>query len=214
MGIIRESEANAKAKEKKVVNVKKEDKAPIVFNQGDDSVEPIDEGAQGADAGSVAQITGENFSKLMEAFIASGKFGRDGKIAHIISAALEGINNENCTPEAVIEALRAAGLGFLADAFGRVCNNEDIDTIVSETVVYVDDEDKNDEDTGDGAPAGGDSSEEPAPEETPAEGEAAGDGAPAEEIPDAAPANEEAPAESPEPAEKRKPGRPKNSDKK
>jgi hypothetical protein len=203
MGIIRESLAKANANAKKVVNVKKEEKVPIVFNQGDDSVEPVDEGEQGVAAGSVAQITGENFSKLMEAFITAGKFGRDGKIAHVVGDALAEINEDNCTPEAVIEALRAAGLGFIADAFGRVCNNEDIDTIVSETVVYVDDEDKDDEDTGDGAPAGGDSSEEPAPEETPAE-----------EIPDAAPANEEAPAESQEPAEKRKPGRPKNSDKK
>ena len=44
MGIIRESEANAQARAKKVANVKKEEKAPIVFKKGDDSVEPIDNG--------------------------------------------------------------------------------------------------------------------------------------------------------------------------
>lgn len=36
MGIIRESEANAQARAKKVANVKKEEKAPIVFKKGDD----------------------------------------------------------------------------------------------------------------------------------------------------------------------------------
>jgi len=202
MGIIRESEANAQARAKKVANVKKEEKAPIVFKKGDDSVEPIDNGAHGVSAGSAAQITGENFSKLMEAFISAEKFGRDGKIAHAVSAALEDISSENCTPEAVIEALRAAGLGFLADAFVRVCNGDDIDTIVSETVVESEDDVENP----DAAPA----EEEPttAPETT--------EEAPAEEtteeaVGDAAPADNAEAAEAPE---KKKPGRPKNSDKK
>ena len=190
MGIIQESLAKANAKAKKVENVKKE-KAPIVFNNGDDAVEPVDEGEKGAGAGSsVAQITGENFSKLMEAFIASEKFGRDGKIIHAVSDALANITEDNCTPDSVIDALRAAGLDFIADAFVRVSNGDDIDTVVSETDVTLDDTEE-----------GGDGEEKVA----------AADDAPAEE----ASTKEEAPeGESAEIAEKKKPGRPKNSDKK
>ena len=204
MGIIRESLAKANAKAKKVVYVKKEEKAPIVFENGDDSVEPIDNGAHGVAAGSAAQITGENFSKLMEAFISAEKFGRDGKISHAVSAALEDISSENCTPEAVGEALRAAGLGFLADAFVRVCNGDDIDTIVSETVVGAED----DVEIHDTAPAEEEPATDAAPETT--------EKAPAEEtaeeaVGNAAPADNTEAAEAPE---KKKPGRPKNSDKK
>ena len=199
MGIIRESEANAQARAKKVANVKKEEKTPIVFNQGDDSVEPIDEGAQGASAGSVAQITGENFSKLMEAFLSAGKFVRGGEIVRAVSAALEDINYENCTPEVVIDTLRAANLSFLADAFVRVCNGDDIDTIVSETVVEAED----DVETPDAAPAEEEPTTDTAPETTEETTE--------EAVGDAAPADNAEAAEAPE---KKKPGRPKNSDKK
>lgn len=196
MGIIRESLAKANAKKKKVENAKKE-KTPIVFNNGDDSVEPVDENKVGSGAGagsSVAQITGENFSKLMEAFIASEKFGRDGKIVHAVTDALADINEDNCNPESVIDALRAAGLDFIADAFVRVSNGDDIDTVVSETEVTLDD---TEEDNG-------------GEEKVAAAEVAAAEGAPAEE----APAEEAPEGESAEPAEKKKPGRPKNSDKK
>ena len=84
---------------------------------------------------SVAQVTGEKFSTLMQAFIEAKKFSTSGKVAKAVSAAFENVAEEDITPEKVVEVLTSAKLDFLAEAFKRLCNGDDINVIVEEANV-------------------------------------------------------------------------------
>lgn len=84
---------------------------------------------------SVAQITREKFSSLMDAFIEAKKFGSYGKVAKAVSAAFYNVSDADITPEKVVKILTSAKLDFLAEAFKRLCNGDDINVIVEEAVV-------------------------------------------------------------------------------
>lgn len=94
-----------------------------------------DKGAEGEK--SVAQVTGEKFSALMQAFIEAKKFSTSGKVSKAVSAALEQFEKdpESVTPEVLIKALEDAKLSFLAQAFMRFCNGDDIKAIIEEADV-------------------------------------------------------------------------------
>lgn len=107
-------------------------------NLGEGTKPADEEGEKGAEGEkSVAQVTGEQFSTLMEAFIEAKKFSTSGKVSKAVSAALEQFekDQESVTPEVLIKALEDAKLSFLAQAFMRFCNGDDINAIVDEADV-------------------------------------------------------------------------------
>ncbi len=102
-------------------------------NPADEAHADGNKGAEGEK--SVAQVTGEKLSALMQAFIEAKKFSPSGKVAKAVSAAFENVAETDITPEKVVEVLSSAKLDFLADAFKRLCNGEDINVIVEEASV-------------------------------------------------------------------------------
>ena len=57
------------------------------------------------------------------------------KVAKAVSAAFYNVPDADITPEKVVEVLTSAKLDFLAEAFKRLCNGDDINVIVEEAVV-------------------------------------------------------------------------------
>ena len=82
---------------------------------------------------SVAQIIVEKLSSLMLAFIEAKKFSSSGKVVKAVKAAFDNVPDADITPEKVAEILIAAKLDFLAEAFKRLCNGDDINVIVEES---------------------------------------------------------------------------------
>ena len=101
--------------------------------EGKPAEDECDKGAEGEK--SVAQVTREQFSALMDAFIEAKKFSPYGKVAKAVSAAFYNISEADITPEKVVEVLTSAKLDFLAEAFKRLCNGDDANVIVEEAVV-------------------------------------------------------------------------------
>lgn len=121
-------------------------------NLGEGTKDDGDKGAEGEK--SVAQVTGEKFSALMTAFIEAKKFSPSGKVAKAVSAAFENVAETDITPEKVVEVLTSAKLDFLAEAFKRLCNGDDINVIVEEAVVaFTEDKPAEEAPTEEAAPA-------------------------------------------------------------
>ena len=91
-------------------------------------------GSEG-EAKSQAQITGEQFSSMMEALVEAKKIVPGDNITKKVSDSLEPLDEETLTPEIIIDTLNEAGLAAFADAFKRVCNGEDVSLVASEFVV-------------------------------------------------------------------------------